>query len=78
MSNNPIAIDGAFALYEKDIRAYKNRSLKSKFNLKEVVMPWIKSFIWAALFSLALLGWMAAADKPTCVFNYHNGITTCN
>ena len=78
MSNNPIAIDGAFALYEKDIRAYKNRSLKSKFNLKEVVWEWCKTIIWGALFSLALLGWMIAADKGSCTVNYHSGIEVCS
>ena len=37
MSNNPIALDGAFALYEKDIKAYRadsKRSLKQYFYRK--------------------------------------------
>ena len=75
--SSPIAIDGSFAFTKREAQMYKNRSLKSKFNLKEVVIAWVKSFIWAALFSLALLGWMIAADKGSCTVNYHSGVEIC-
>lgn len=72
---NPMAFDGSFALYERDILMYRNPS--RGINWAAEIKEWTKGFALMAILLVAFLGWTIALNVPTCTHDYKTNITSC-